>query len=625
MADFREFTFWSVDFSGDDLVDGDGFNAPVFGEFPLDPGETASVFLKTMTYLGTDGADGAIFEDPIDKSLIYVSDTNQLIEGDSIPTPVDEPLPLDPNEPPADGGDPPAEGNMITGTEGSDQIQPGFVSEGVTGGPPSDADDVIDALGGDDAVAGGGGDDTIDGGAGQDILDGGDGNDTLRGGARADSLTGGTGNDTLNGGEGRDILQGGAGDDSLDGGDDGDILDGGAGNDTLEAGRDDKATDNLTGGPGNDRFVFAGENGFDTVKDFVNGSDKIDLSAYDVSDVSDLEISQTGPVAAGGVTIISGYTDNPEENIISLDGVRASDLGNEDFIFSGEPPEPPVEDGKITGTAEADIITPGFVSGGVTGGAPSGADDTISALAGNDTVDGGGGNDTIDGGTGDDALKGGDGDDRLLGNDGEDDLDGGDGNDFLLGGERLDFLDGGTGDDVLMGGEDNDNLQGGEGADTLFGGSGWDVLNGGNGNDFLNGGEDTDWLIGGNGDDVIDGGEGIDLLIGGDGKDVLYGGAGNDRLEAGFDDNDSDTLTGDAGNDKFAFGGANGQDSITDFTDGEDIIDLSDYADVNAVCDLDIEQQGNDAVISGYDGADNSIVVENFDANDLTNEDFNFA
>jgi Ca2+-binding RTX toxin-like protein len=125
-------------------------------------------------------------------------------------------------------------------------------------------------------------------------------------------------------------------------------------------------------------------------------------------------------------------------------------------------------------------------------------------------------------------------------------------------------------------------------------------------------------------DDKIDGGGGVGLVIGDDGDDVLDGGAGNDRLEAGFDNAD-DTLTGGTGSDTFEFGGANGQDSITDFTDGEDIIDLSVYADVNDVSDFDIEQQGADVVISNYGGIDNSIVVQDFDADDLSNEDFAFG
>ena len=47
----------------------------------------------------------------------------------------------------------------------------------------------------------------------------------------------------------------------------------------------------------------------------------------------------------------------------------------------------------IHGTGKADKILPGFVSPGVTGGAPGDGADTIFAFGGNDVVRGGRGND----------------------------------------------------------------------------------------------------------------------------------------------------------------------------------------------------------------------------------------
>ena len=99
MTELREFTFHANDLDGDGVVDADGLNAPVIGEFPLEPGEEAQVFLRLMVFEGTDGAGGGIFRD-IDGSRIYVSDDISLQEGDSIPEPVNEELPLD------DTGDP---------------------------------------------------------------------------------------------------------------------------------------------------------------------------------------------------------------------------------------------------------------------------------------------------------------------------------------------------------------------------------------------------------------------------------------------------------------------------------------------------------------------------------------
>ncbi|MBM4090675.1 MAG: calcium-binding protein, partial [Planctomycetes bacterium] len=76
-------------------------------------------------------------------------------------------------------------GKEITGpTPGADH----YIGDG--------ADNVANALGGDDQLFGHGGDDTLFGGAGNDLLDGGAGNDRLDGGAGNDLLDGGEGVDT---------------------------------------------------------------------------------------------------------------------------------------------------------------------------------------------------------------------------------------------------------------------------------------------------------------------------------------------------------------------------------------------------------------------------------------------
>ena len=138
--------------------------------------------------------------------------------------------------------------SLITGTAGDDTITPGFVSAGVTGGPPSDAVDIINALGGNDTVDGGGGDDDIDGGDGNDVLDGGDGNDILRGQDGNDTLDGGIGRDTLDGGSGSDTLEGGEGNDTLDGGADDDVLNGGTGVDSADFSNGGAVVADLSGG-----------------------------------------------------------------------------------------------------------------------------------------------------------------------------------------------------------------------------------------------------------------------------------------------------------------------------------------------------------------------------------------
>ena len=100
MAETRTFNFFSADLNGNGSVDATGLNAPVVGEFPLEPGELATVFTRTLEYQGSDGAGGGIFLDPTDASQVYVSDDTRLNFEDPFPEPQDEPLPLDPDAPP---------------------------------------------------------------------------------------------------------------------------------------------------------------------------------------------------------------------------------------------------------------------------------------------------------------------------------------------------------------------------------------------------------------------------------------------------------------------------------------------------------------------------------------------
>ena len=114
------------------------------------------------------------------------------------------------------------------------------------------------------------------------------------------------------------------------------------------------------------------------------------------------------------------------------------------------------------------------------------------------------------------------------------------------------------GDDLLAGGDDEGLPGAGEEGDQP--GAGIDG--------------DGDSLPGGLGGLVLEGGDGDDVLLGGAGDDVLLGGAGDDVLVGGAGD---DLLTGGAGADTFVWrAGESGTDRITDFTPGEDSLDLSD-------------------------------------------------
>ena len=112
----------------------------------------------------------------------------------------------------------------------------------------------------------------------------------------------------------------------------------------------------------------------------------------------------------------------------------------------------------ITGTNQADTITPWSVSPGVAGGPATDDDDLITTGKGEDQVSAGRGNDRVRTGNGSDDLSGDDGDDELDGRNGDDKLDGGNDNDALAGGRGDDWLHGGLGVDVLVGGRGDDTF-----------------------------------------------------------------------------------------------------------------------------------------------------------------------
>lgn len=225
--------------------------------------------------------------------------------------------------------------------------------------------------------------------------------------------------------------------------------------------------------------------------------------------------------------------------------------------------------------------------------------------SGDDTVAGGDGNDTIKGGQGNDYLIGGQGDDTITGGAGWDNfvVKDSDGNDTITGGEDIDTLsfNGSVGATVdlsvttaqntgygidtinlvenVTGTSQDDQLSGDDQANTLIGSDGYDTLVGRKGADLLKGGAGKDTVTGENGWDTLRGGKGADTIDGGNGNDTIFGGMGIDLITGGAD---VDTMTGGAGTDTFVFNditdsGERGAlaDKITDFTQGEDKINLS--------------------------------------------------
>jgi Ca2+-binding RTX toxin-like protein len=111
------------------------------------------------------------------------------------------------------------------------------------------------------------------------VFQGNSGNDGYQAGSQADTLNGNAGNDTLAGGGGTDTISGGDGNDTVLGEAGNDSIDAGKGTDLVAGGA---GTDSLTGGDNADTFAFASATDslvatFDTITDFVSGTDLIDL------------------------------------------------------------------------------------------------------------------------------------------------------------------------------------------------------------------------------------------------------------------------------------------------------------------------------------------------------------
>jgi peptidyl-prolyl cis-trans isomerase A (cyclophilin A) len=165
---------------------------------------------------------------------------------------------------------------------------------------------------------------------------------------------------------------------------------------------------------------------------------------------------------------------------------------------------------------------------------------------------------------------------------------------------------------VAFGG--NDRVSGFAGADQLFGSAGNDVLLGGGDNDVLNGGAGRNVLLGGTGNDRLVGGITVDRLRGGAGNDVLLGGSGNDRLQG---DLGRDRIVTGGGRDLVLLGQRDGVDTVVDFRDGFDRIQLLGALQFNQ---LTIRPVGNNTLLRV--GQTNLAVLQNVDADRITRADF---
>ena len=134
------------------------------------------------------------------------------------------------------------------------------------------------------------------------------------------------------------------------------------------------------------------------------------------------------------------------------------------------------------------------------------------------------------------------------------------------------------------------------------------TISGGDSRDQLHGDAADNLILGGGGDDVITGGQGNDVIVGGQGNDFIYG----------------DGPSSSGGRDTFVYAPGGGNDTIQDFTNGDDRIDLSAFSGINGFSDITARQVGGKVVIDFSDHGGGSITLKNFNLSDLDEEDFVF-
>ncbi|MEM1048855.1 MAG: CHRD domain-containing protein, partial [Pseudomonadota bacterium] len=190
-------------------------------------------------------------------------------------------------------------------------------------------------------------------------------------------------------------------------------------------------------------------------------------------------------------------------------------------------------------------------------------------------------------------------------------------------------------DDVIFGNNEINILEGGAGNDLIHSFGGADVLDGGSGIDtalFSAAPVGVTVDLDENGDAVSSFGDtlidfeningsvaGDDSISGNSGVNVLNGQGGNDTLAG---EGGNDILIGGAGSDVFVFAPGTDDDTVTDFEDGIDFLDVTGFGP-----DFDVAgavagavQDGDDTVVTLTDT--DSVRLAGFDVANLNDDDF---
>ena len=130
--------------------------------------------------------------------------------------------------------------------------------------------------------------------------------DVIRGEGGDDKLAGGSNDDQLFGGAGRDVIYANSGSDLIVGGEDKDVLVGGAGVDTFQFNRGD---------------------GFDTIKNFELGVDKVDISDFGFANFAELELLFRDYNGRANIRL------DGTDDLVRFIGVTSDQLTEDDFIL----------------------------------------------------------------------------------------------------------------------------------------------------------------------------------------------------------------------------------------------------------------------------------------------------
>ncbi len=433
------------------------------------------------------------------------------------------------------------------------------------------------------------------------IRDGDAGDNVLVGTNSADTISGFGGNDELSGLGGNDLLLGGAGNDLLDGG---------------------SGTNTLTGGTGIDTFaISARQSQFNTITDFEDGTDLIDLSAMGVSSFS--QVLEYLTESAGDTYFRTEWADfsSGDNETLRINNIDIGDLSAADFIFETTTASQTIN---ITSSGTSDVF------GGL-------GDDDITGSTGNETINAGEGNDTINAGRGTNLIRSDIGADTIEISsrgtqfttiaDFEDGVDIIDisswgvssfsqllhyitenSGDALISTEWADFSSGDN-ERLLLRDFDAGDLSA---ADFIFrtSTSGQTINVTSSGTSDVFGGLGDDDITGGTGNETINAGEGNDTINAGRGTNLIRSDIGADTIEISFRGSQSTT--------------------IADFEDGVDIIDLSDWG-VSSFDQLQhyLSESAGDTTLStewaDFSSGDNEeLVFVDTNLSDLSADDFVF-